>query len=163
MLLLSHTYLRTLPPILHPSNKFNERSNGRRSRITRWDVNQKSKYYLFSSSSGRGQYTLIFLLFHIPQLEKYLPFYTPEEWERYPFRGTLPVWVPTQGVAPTPGNKSPTYLTSFAFLFQLTKFTKMNVWGYFFYWSGSYPTGPDDTSCRSPSQKRAFDPTVHCN
>ncbi|XP_020617098.1 uncharacterized protein LOC110055061 [Orbicella faveolata] len=45
----------------------------------------------------------------------------------------------------------------------LTKFTKMNVWAYFFYWSGSYPTGPDDASCRSPSQKRAYDPTEHCN
>ncbi|KAL9957971.1 hypothetical protein ACROYT_G034931 [Oculina patagonica] len=36
----------------------------------------------------------------------------------------------------------------------LTKFTKMNVWAYFFYWSGSYPKGPDDASCRSPSEKR---------
>ncbi|XP_078356069.1 uncharacterized protein LOC144640885, partial [Oculina patagonica] len=36
----------------------------------------------------------------------------------------------------------------------LTKFTKMNVWTHFFYWSDQYPTGPDDRICRSPGNKR---------
>ena len=75
--------------------------------------------------------------------------------------GGFPVWAIIGSI--TPGNKCLTYLTSFTFLFQLTKFTKMNVWAYFFYWSGSYPTGPDDASCRSPRQKRAYDPTEICD
>ncbi|XP_078344954.1 uncharacterized protein LOC144630471 [Oculina patagonica] len=36
----------------------------------------------------------------------------------------------------------------------LTKFTKMNVWTQFFYWSDQYPTGSDDRICRSPRNKR---------
>ena len=35
---------------------------------------------------------------------------------------------------------------------QLTKFTKMNVWTHFIYWSGKYPTGPDDRICSSPGK-----------
>ena len=33
---------------------------------------------------------------------------------------------------------------------QLTKFTNMNVWAQFLYWSEDYPTGPNDRVCRSP-------------
>jgi len=36
----------------------------------------------------------------------------------------------------------------------LTKFTHMNVWTHFFYWSGEYPEGPDDPICKIPSNKR---------
>lgn len=36
----------------------------------------------------------------------------------------------------------------------LTKFTKMNVWMYYIYWSDNYPTGPKDPICRSPRDKR---------
>ncbi|KAJ7375658.1 hypothetical protein OS493_039784, partial [Desmophyllum pertusum] len=40
--------------------------------------------------------------------------------------------------------------------FDRTKFTKMNVWVTYLYWSGAYPTGPDDARCnklQSPSSK----------
>ncbi|XP_078345067.1 uncharacterized protein LOC144630573 [Oculina patagonica] len=34
----------------------------------------------------------------------------------------------------------------------LTKFTKMNVWTHFIYWSDKYPTGPNDRICTSPGK-----------
>ncbi|KAJ7388774.1 hypothetical protein OS493_035740 [Desmophyllum pertusum] len=40
--------------------------------------------------------------------------------------------------------------------FDRTKFTKMNVWAAYLYWSGAYPTGPDDARCNklhSPSSR----------
>ena len=37
---------------------------------------------------------------------------------------------------------------------QLTKFTKMNVWVYYLYWSNKYPVGPDDPICRVATMKR---------
>ena len=37
---------------------------------------------------------------------------------------------------------------------QLTKFTKMNVWVYYLYWSNKYPVGPDDPVCRVATIKR---------
>ncbi|KAJ7381577.1 hypothetical protein OS493_040363 [Desmophyllum pertusum] len=40
--------------------------------------------------------------------------------------------------------------------FDRTKFTKMIVWVTYLYWSGAYPTGPDDARCnklQSPSSK----------
>ena len=39
------------------------------------------------------------------------------------------------------------------FYFQLTKFTKMNVWALFLYWSEDYPQGPNDRICRTPWKK----------
>ena len=45
----------------------------------------------------------------------------------------------------------------FIYLFiylQLTKFTKMNVWVYYLYWSNKYPVGPDDPICRVATMKR---------
>lgn len=30
---------------------------------------------------------------------------------------------------------------------QLSKFTKMNVWTYVYYWVGKYPVGPQDIMC----------------
>ncbi|KAJ7321740.1 hypothetical protein OS493_034360 [Desmophyllum pertusum] len=32
----------------------------------------------------------------------------------------------------------------------LSRFTTMNVWAQFYYWSAVYPTGPDDRACLSP-------------
>ena len=49
------------------------------------------------------------------------------------------------------------YLQIFIYLFiylQLTKFTKMNVWVYYLYWSNKYPVGPDDPICRVATMKR---------
>ena len=49
------------------------------------------------------------------------------------------------------------YPQIFIYLFiylQLTKFTKMNVWVYYLYWSNKYPVGPDDPICRVATMKR---------
>ena len=49
------------------------------------------------------------------------------------------------------------YLQIIIYLFiylQLTKFTKMNVWVYYLYWSNKYPVGPDDPMCRVATMKR---------
>ena len=49
------------------------------------------------------------------------------------------------------------YLQIIIYLFiylQLTKFTKMNVWVYYLYWSNKYPVGPDDPICRVATMKR---------
>ena len=45
------------------------------------------------------------------------------------------------------------YIYLFIYL-QLTKFTKMNVWVYYLYWSNKYPVGPDDPICRVATMKR---------
>ena len=37
---------------------------------------------------------------------------------------------------------------------QLTKFTQMNVWTHYFYWSKQYPKGPDDIICVKSQQKK---------
>ena len=52
--------------------------------------------------------------------------------------------------------KSPNhYLFIYLFIYlQLTKFTKMNVWVYYLYWSNKYPVGPDDPICRVATMKR---------
>ena len=49
------------------------------------------------------------------------------------------------------------YPQIFIYLFiylQRTKFTKMNVWVYYLYWSNKYPVGPDDPICRVATMKR---------
>ena len=47
------------------------------------------------------------------------------------------------------------YLFIYLFIYlQLTKFTKMNVWVYYLYWSNKYPVGPDDPMCRVATMKR---------
>ena len=51
------------------------------------------------------------------------------------------------------------YLFSFIIL-QRTMFTKINVWVTYLYWSGAYPTGPDDASrvtrCKVQTQSPKF-------
>ncbi|XP_028514531.1 uncharacterized protein LOC110237834 [Exaiptasia diaphana] len=39
--------------------------------------------------------------------------------------------------------------------FDRSIYTHMNVWFYYLYWSDNYPTGPDDSRCRSQGSKRA--------
>ena len=51
------------------------------------------------------------------------------------------------------GDVLPSNHYSFIYL-QLTKFTKMNVWVYYLYWSNKYPVGPDDPICRVATMKR---------
>ena len=34
-----------------------------------------------------------------------------------------------------------------SFVHQRSVFTKMNVWIQYLYWTGEYPTGPDDPRC----------------
>ena len=36
-----------------------------------------------------------------------------------------------------------------SFSSQRSKYTKMNVWIHYLYWSDSYPTGPDDPKCEN--------------
>ena len=45
---------------------------------------------------------------------------------------------------------------------QLSKFTQMNLWTHYVYWSREYPKGPDDTVCNK-SQQRKRDQTVVFN
>ena len=42
----------------------------------------------------------------------------------------------------------------FFFFPQLTKFTQMNVWTHYYYWSKQYPKGPDDIICSKSHQKK---------